>query len=382
VQVLTDHKNLLYFKKLQHLNQRQIRWSLFLSKFYYRIVFRPGKKGGKPDALSRRPDYKKDLSVVAQPIISDNTFCCANSENISSLIVAQKADKYCKSVLFKIKDQSNNLKSSLSSFVDGVLHFQKRILVPSVLKARLLKSFHDAPTSGHQGVDRTFEKLRRYYWWPNMKKDVCNYVASCDICCRSKLRRHKPYGKIQPLPIPTKPWDIIGADFIVSLPPSQNCTCIMVVSDHLTKMIHLIPCADVPSADLTARLLLFNVFRYHGFPKTIVSDHGSQFSSEFWTSLCSAIRAKPRLATAHHQQSNGQVERANAVVEQYIRCYCSTAQSEWCFYLPLCEFAYNNSLNKSLGRTPFFANYGFHPNSVIDAPPVFLKDYASVLTRD
>eukprot|EP00833_Pecoramyces_ruminatium_P013116 jgi/Orpsp1_1/1187148/evm.model.d7180000055754.1 len=123
----------------------------------------------------------------------------------------------------------------------------------------------------------------------------------------------------------------------------------------------MIPCADVPSADLTARLLLCNVFRYHGFPKTIVSDHGSQFSSEFWTSLCSAIRAKPRLATAHHQQSNGQVERANSVVEQYIRCYCSTAQSEWCFYLPLCEFAYNNSLNKSLGRTPSLLIMDFIP---------------------
>jgi len=227
-------------------------------------------------------------------------------------------------VLSKIKDRSNNLKSSLFSFVDSVLQFQKRIIVPSVLKAGLLKSFHDAPTSDHQVIDRTFEKLQRYYWWPNMKKDVCNYVASWDICCRSKLRRHKPYDKIQPFPIPTKSCEIIGADFIVSLPPSQNCTCIMVVSDHLTIMIHLIPCADVSSADITARLLLFNVFRYHDFLKTIVSDFGSQFSSEFWTSLCSAIRAKPRLATANHQQSIVQVERANSVVEQYIRYYCST----------------------------------------------------------
>lgn len=105
-------------------------------------------------------------------------------------------------------------------------------------------------------------------------------------------------------------------------------------------MIHLIPSTDVPSAELTAKLLLFNVFRYNGFLKIIILDHGSQFSSAFWTSLCSAIDNKPRLATAHHQQSNGQIEKANAVVEQYLRCYCSTAQHEWCFFLPLCEMAY------------------------------------------
>ena len=382
VQVITVHKNLLYFKKPQHLNQRQIRWSLFLSKFDYRIAYRPGSKGGKPDALSRRPDYKIELPPNINTVISSDSFCCALSDNLEALIDAQKKDKYCRNVLSKIQNESNEIKSSLFSFVDGVLHFQKRIIVLSWLKVTLLKKFHDAPISGHQGVDRTFEKLKRYYWWPNMKKDVYNYVQSCEVCSRCKIRRHKPYGKILPLPIPTKPWEIIGVDFIVYLPTSQNCTCIMVASDHLTKMVHLVLCTDVPSADLTAKLLLFNVFRYHGFPNIIVSDHGSQFSSEFWTSLCSAIHAKPNLATAHHQQSNVQVERANAVIEQYLRCYCSSAQSERCFYLPLCEFAYNNSIHKSIGKSPFLANYEFHSNCSIDSPPILLQDNASILARD
>jgi len=382
VQVITDHKNLLYFKKPQHLNQRQIRWSLFLSKFDYRIAYRAGSKSGKPDALSRRPDYKSTHPVEQQSLINKNAFCCATSDNISKLIKAQKEDQYCQNILSKLRDQSKKLNSSLFTLVEGILHFQKRIIVPSSLRAWILKSFHDAPTSGHQGIERTFEKLKRFYWWPNMKKDVSNYVLSCNVCSRSKIRRHKPYGKLIPLPIPTKPWEVIGVDFIVSLPSSQDCTCIMIVSDHLTKMVHLVPCSDVPSADLTAKLLLFQVFKHHGFPKVIVSDHGSQFSSQFWTSLCDAIRAKPRLATAHHQQSNGQVERANAVIEQYLRCYCSSAQNEWCYYLPLCEMSYNNSIHKSIGQTPFHANYGFDPNCVIDSPPVLLRDTASILTRD
>ena len=282
----------------------------------------------------------------------------------------------------KIKAKSKDFKSSIFTLIDGVLHFRKKIIVPSSLKASILYSFHDTPTNGHQGVDKTLEKLKRFYWWPNMKNDVTNYISSCKTCGMNKIRRHKPYGFIQPLPVPNKPWEIIGVDFIVYIPNSQNCTCIMVVSDHLTKMIHLIPCSDVPSAELTARVLLANVFRYHGFPKIIVSDHGYQFSSEFWTSLCTTLGIKPNLATVHHQQSNGQVERANAVIEQYLRCYCSTSQTEWCFYLTLCELAYNNSLHKSIGKSPFYANFGFNSCCNIDSPPILLKDNASTLTRD
>jgi len=382
VQVLTDHKNLLYLRKPQRLSQRQVRWSLFLSRFDFRISYRPGEMGGKPDALSRRPDYKKNFKVTDQPIVPAEVICCSTQENILTLFDAQKRDKFCQDSLNKIKDSSNKIKSSLFSLKEGILHFQNRIIVPSSLKSKLLNKFHDEPLSGHQGFNRTLERLSRHYWWPNMKKDILNYVRSCEICNKNKVRRHKPYGKIQPLPIPSKPWEIIGVDFIVQLPSSQDCTCIMVVADHLTKMVHLIPCSDVPTADLTAKLLLFNVFRYHGFPRLIISDHGSQFSSVFWTSLCSALRIKPRLATAHHQQTNGQVERANSVIEQYLRCYCSTAQNEWCYYLPFCEFAYNNSLHSSTGVTPFYANYGFHPQDTIDSPPILLKDSASSLTRN
>jgi len=380
IQVITDHKNLLYFKKPQNLNQRQIRWSLFLSKFEFRISFRPGSKGGKPDTLSRRPDYKNDNKKTSSTLLKEENFCCANTENITMLINEQKKDKFCKNTIDKINSTSG--KSAIFKLIEGILHFQNRIIVPSSLKPNILRTMHDNPTSGHQGVDKTLEKIKRHYWWPNMKNDITNYVLSCEVCSKSKIRRHQPYGKVIPLPVPNRPWEIIGVDFIVYLPSSQNCTCIMVVSDHLTKMVHLIPCTDVPTAELTARLLLANVFKYHGFPRIIVSDHGSQFSSEFWTSLCYALSVQPRLATAHHQQSNGQVERANAVIEQYLRCYCSSSQTDWCFYLPLCEIAYNNAIHKSIGKSPFAANYGFNPSCNINDPPILFKDKASVLTRD
>lgn len=382
IKVISDHRNLLYFKKPQRLNSRQIRWSIFLSRFDFRISYRPGAQGGKPDALSRRPDYKINVPLEPHTLLKKNNFCFALPEHVTRLRDLQKSDEYCIKILTKIKDNLGNIRSSLFKINNNILYFRGKIVLPATKIPHVLKSFHDSPTSGHQGIERTMETIKRYYWWPKMQDDIVNYVKSCEICGKNKLRRHKPYGELQPLPIPSRPWEIIGVDFIVQLPNSQDCTCIMVVSDHLTKMIHLIPSTDVPSAELTAKLLLFNVFRFHGFPKIIVSDHGSQFSSTFWTSLCSTLDAKPRLATAHHQQSNGQVERANAVIEQYLRCYCSSAQHEWCYFLPLCEMAYNNSFHKSINKSPFNANYGFDPICNIEAPPILLTDSASCLSRE
>ena len=111
VQIITDHRNLLYFKKSQHLNQRQIRWSLFLSKFDFRISFRHGSRSSKPDSSTRRPDYNSVVSLhnKDRPLLDDNAFCCVNTDNISSLIDAQTADTFCKSILEKIKTKSNTV---------------------------------------------------------------------------------------------------------------------------------------------------------------------------------------------------------------------------------------------------------------------------------
>jgi len=129
VQVITDHKNLLYLKKSQHLNQRQIRWSIFLSKFDFRIAYRPGSCG-KPDSLSRRPDYKKQNLQCNKSILNSNVFCCRifgirliyqHFVLIYKLIEFQKSDKFCRNTLAKIKDKSNNIKSSLFTMTKGIL---------------------------------------------------------------------------------------------------------------------------------------------------------------------------------------------------------------------------------------------------------------------
>jgi len=133
-------------------------------------------------------------------------------------------------------------------------------------------------------------------------------------------------------------------DFIVELPKSKNMTTIMVVVDRLTKMAHFIPSRCLPTASIAADAFISNIFKLHGFPDSIISDRGSQFTSEFWNRLCNLLDITHSLSTSNHPEIDGQTERVNGILEQYLRCFINERQNNWVDLLPFAEFAYNNTL--------------------------------------
>ena len=174
-----------------------------------------------------------------------------------------------------------------------------------VARLQVLETCHDSPLAGHFGISKTMQLITRTYWWPQIRKDVRNFIRSCDICFRSKIPLHLPYGKLQPLPIPKAPWQSISMDFIIDLPPSSGYDAILVVVDRFTKMAHFLPCRkDFISEDI-AKLLLQEVFRHHGLPQQIISDRGSQFIAKFWKRLFELLQVMCSLSSTHHQQTDG-----------------------------------------------------------------------------
>ena len=136
---------------------------------------------------------------------------------------------------------------------NGLIQLDGHIFIPDVndLRLRVLKAKHNHPTASHFGQHKTLELIRRDYTWPNVCTMVADYVRSCTSCARSKPKRHKPYGTLQQLPIPERPWNSISMDFIEHLPKSDGFTAILVVVDRLTKQSIFIPTYDtVTSADL------------------------------------------------------------------------------------------------------------------------------------
>lgn len=195
-----------------------------------------------------------------------------------------------------------------------------------------------------------------------MKSDIDNYVKSCATCQKIKSSRKKDYGKLMPLPVATGPWKSLAMDFIVKLPKSNGFDSILVVVDRFSKMSHFMACNEAMDAEQLADLFLKTVIKYHGLPMDIVTDRGTLFTSRFWEALCRRLGIERKLSSAAHPQTDGQSERMNQTLEQYLRAFVNHRQDDWSELLHFAEMAMNNAINNSTKKTPFEVNLGFHPN--------------------
>ena len=109
-------------------------------------------------------------------------------------------------------------------------------------------------------------------------------------------------------------------DFIVGLPRTQKgYNSIWVVVDRLTKVAHFIPVNTTYSGARLAELYISRIVCLHGVPKKIISDRGSQFTSQFWEQLHDSLDTKLHFSTAYHPQTDGQTERTNQVLEDMLQ---------------------------------------------------------------
>ena len=106
--------------------------------------------------------------------------------------------------------------------IDGVLHHQGLPYVPEIIWTELISRYHDDPLASHFSIEKTRELVAQKYYWPTLCRDVKDYVRGCDVCLASKAVRHKPYGDLQSLPVPTHRWKDLSIDFVTGLPISTD----------------------------------------------------------------------------------------------------------------------------------------------------------------
>ncbi|KAF5372651.1 hypothetical protein D9615_009824 [Tricholomella constricta] len=380
ISVVCDHKNLEYFMSSRLLNRRQARWSMFLSEFDFCLDWAPGTQN-VADSPSRRPDF---LPQKGDDVLEAQRKTILTSSHTKRIFPSSETDSSTSSSISALTtlaiDNSELLKRFRTAFQedsewreallhgsteftaqDDMVFHNGRVFVPKSLRAEILYTRHDCVLGGHPGRTLTVKNILRDYSWPGIYTYVRRYVSACDTCNRIKIPRHKPYGLLQPLDIPERPWKSISMDFIVKLPNSHSYDSILVVCDRLTRAAHFIPCTESMTASDLAWLFVDRIFRYHGLPDSIISDRGTLFVSNFWKELTSRLDIDARFSTAYHPRTDGLTERTNQTLEGYLRAYCSYQQDDWVDYLPLAEFVFNNSENSSTKHSPFYANYGFHP---------------------
>ncbi len=210
--------------------------------------------------------------------------------------------------------------------IEQVLHYQGIPYVPKVICSELIRRQHNDPLAGHFGIEKTCKLIARKYYWPTLRRDVEAYVNGCDVCLASNAVRHKPYGDLQSLSVPTHRWKDLSMDFITGLPISadwkgDSYDSILVIVDRLTKMVHYEPVKVTIDAPGLAEVIINVIVRHHGVPESIITDRGSLFTSKFWSSLCYFLGIKRKLSTAFHPQTDGQTERQNSTMEAYLRAF-------------------------------------------------------------
>ncbi|KAL8097505.1 hypothetical protein AgCh_030581 [Apium graveolens] len=210
----------------------------------------------------------------------------------------------------------------------GIYRVNSRIWIPNVveLKHEILQEAHNSRFSIHPGSTKMYQDLKENYWWPNMKKEIAEWIT---------------------------------IDFVVGLPKTKsNHDAIWVVINRLTKSAHFLPINERFSLEKLVKLYLDEIVMRHGVPVSIVSDRDPRFNSRFWRQFHDHLGTKLKMSTAYHPQTDGQSERTIQMIEDMLRTCAIDFKGNWDDHLPLIEFSYNNSYHASIGIPPYEALYG------------------------
>ncbi|GMF24343.1 unnamed protein product [Phytophthora fragariaefolia] len=235
--VYTDHASLRTAIKSPHISQRMARWLSFFAEYTFQVEYKPGRLNVVADALSRRPDYavhKADVNAIG--VVRTSTPSSSLLDDVRS---AYAIDADAKQLLNYFAVPSDKSRQKLAKHLRARVHRYRvhnglrlysavddnadRVVVPydHELKLRITYEYHDAPTSGHPGREKTYLLLTRDFYWSHQYKWVRKYVRACELCQRVKPAPSSQ-APLQSPPTPSECWQSISMDFIFGLPPDNK----------------------------------------------------------------------------------------------------------------------------------------------------------------
>jgi hypothetical protein len=339
--IRSDHENLKYFKSPQKIKPRQARWHEFLQDYNFQLIHFPGKSNTIADLLSRRKDFEGGVNSLNQDItlLPDHLF--AKTPEIEEL----NPDYY----------------HARKTYVEDDPETRKKIL----------HQIHDTPVGGHPGIANTWDLVKRDYEGPQLKQFVENYVKGCAKCQETKVITHMKRTPLYHFDTnPQKgPFQYVSMDLITDLPPSNKYDSILTIVDQgCSKAAKFLPCSKTIDGQGVAQLYLKHLFPWFGIPQRIISDRDPRFTSNFSKTICNATGIQQNLSTAFHPRTDGQTERMNRWIEDYLRLFINGRQNNWSSLLPIAEYAHNSWRHERSKHTPHELLIGMNPQAIFKIP--------------
>lgn len=373
ITVVTDHQALKWLMTLKSPTGRLARWALQLQPYNLKIQYTPGRSNLVADTLSRPPLLEDPPSICALCTITLDV----PVRNAADIRREQLKDTALKKIIECF--EANNPNEDLSYWTakgylmqNGVLYRyapdieeeDAQLVVPEHEQHQILMAYHDAPTAGHYGVERTIRRIARRYFWKNMRTYIQKYVKNCLECQRYKPSNLKPAGLLQ-TSVMNQRFETVAFDLFGPLPTSEDGkNWIFIIEDVATRWIELFPLKDA-TAETCARVLIDEVCLRYGTPRRLISDNGTQFVSAVMQQMTYCLDIKHTFTPAYHPEANP-VERKNRDLKPQLAILVGTEHRKWAESLPSIRFAMNTAFCQSTGYSAAYLTFGRELRSADD----------------
>lgn len=362
---ITDHKSLEHIFTQPNLSKRQIRWILELQEFDFEIKYQTGESNTFADWLSRRPDFAEIKCFDCGKKV-----CSAKMINLEELEKDikqhQSNDPFCYQLdewLADSKSIPSHKKGYFKSFSkddEGIWWYKGCGIVMSDRThiESLLSLLHNDQV-GHHGFKKTLEKVKKIGYWTTILEDVQSYCASCDKC-QMFNQRLVTEGLLHWLEVPDSRGVSLGIDFVKMPLDKSGFERGLMIVDRFTKFIKVVPVSMNITAHEIAKVIYQEWYlEGYGWPSSIVSDRDPTLTSEVWKEFCSILGIEKMMSTSRHQQTDGQSEASIKILEVGLAKACNHKRDDWVLKLKEVTFAYNNSISRATGFTPFYLMFGY-----------------------
>ena len=233
-----------------------------------------------------------------------------------------------------------------------------QIVVPKSYRHEILSIAHESPMSGHLGINKTYHKIINHFYWPGLKSDVSKYCKTCHTCQMvGKPNQTIPKAQLQPISAFDEPFNRILIDCVGPLPRTKSGNeYLLTIMCTSTRFPEAIPLRNIKTKSIVKALIKF--FTFVGLPKSVQSDQGSNFMSGIFQQVMHELGIKQYRSSAYHPESQGALERFHQTLKNMIRSYCFDTEKDWDEGIHLLLFAVRESVQESLGFSPFELVFG------------------------